>query len=77
LTARGHGVSISAYDAPRRLNTDNSGNRYDVVFPIHGVPAAKIELRALGINPRRAMERLGEYKNDPGETHSRRVPCPD
>jgi hypothetical protein len=33
---------------------------------INGVPVTQIELKTLGINPRRAMERIVDYKNDPG-----------
>jgi type I restriction enzyme R subunit len=49
-----------------RINTDNSHHRYDVILLINGVPVAQIELKTLGINPRRAMERIVEHKNDPG-----------
>ena len=49
-----------------RINTDNSHHRYDVVLLINGVPVAQVEPRAHGINPRRAMEQIVEYKNDPG-----------
>ncbi len=30
------------------------------------IPAVQIELKTLGINPRRAIEQIVEYKNDPG-----------
>ena len=40
-----------------RINTDNSHHRYDVILLINGIPAAQIELKALGINPRRAIEK--------------------
>ena len=33
---------------------------------INGVPVTQIELKTLGINPRRAMEQIVEYENDPG-----------
>ncbi|MBP7949215.1 MAG: type I restriction endonuclease subunit R [Verrucomicrobiales bacterium] len=49
-----------------RLNTDNSHHRYDVLLLINGVPCVQIELKTLGVNPRRAMEQIVEYKNDPG-----------
>ena len=39
-----------------RINTDYSHHRYDVLVLINGVPCVQIELKALGINPRRAME---------------------
>ena len=49
-----------------RINTDNSHHRYDVILLINGVPCVQIELKTLGVNPRRAMEQIVEYKNDPG-----------
>ena len=49
-----------------RINTDYSHHRYDVLLLINGVPVVQIELKTLGINPRRAIEQIVEYKNDPG-----------
>jgi type I restriction enzyme, R subunit len=43
-----------------RINTDNSHRRYDVLILINGVPCVQIELKALGISPRRAMEQICE-----------------
>jgi type I restriction enzyme, R subunit len=54
-----------------RINTDNSHHRYDVVLLINGVPVAQIELKTLGINPRRAMEQIVDFKNDPGNGYTR------
>ena len=48
-----------------RINTDYSHHRYDVLLLINGVPVVQIELKTLGINPRRAIEQIVEYKNDP------------
>ena len=47
-----------------RINTDYSHHRYDVLLLINGVPVAQVELKPLGINPRRAIEQIVEYKND-------------
>ncbi len=58
-----------------RLNTDNSHHRYDVLLLINGVPVVQIELKTLGINPRRAIEQIVEYKNDPGNGYSRTLLC--
>jgi type I restriction enzyme R subunit len=58
-----------------RINTDYSHHRYDVVLLINGVPVAQIELKTLGINPRRAMEQIVEYKNDPGNGYTRTILC--
>ena len=47
------------------MSSRYSHHRYDVVLLINGVPCAQIELKTLGINPRRAMKQIVEYKNDP------------
>ena len=49
-----------------RINTDYSHHRHDVLLLINGVPVIQIELKTLGINPRRAIEQIVDYKNDPG-----------
>ncbi len=54
-----------------RINTDNSHHRYDVILLINGVPVVQIELKTLGVNPRRAMQQIVEYKNDPGNGYTR------
>lgn len=58
-----------------RINTDNSHHRYDVILLINGVPVAQIELKTLGINPRRAIEQIVEYKNDAGNGFTRTLLC--
>jgi type I restriction enzyme R subunit len=58
-----------------RINTDYSHHRYDVLILINGVPCVQIELKALGINPRRAMEQIVEYKNDPGNGYIKTLLC--
>lgn len=58
-----------------RINTDNSHHRYDVLILINGVPVVQIELKTLGISPRRAMEQIVEYKNDPGNGYTRTLLC--
>ena len=54
-----------------RINTDNSHHRYDVMLLINGVPVVQIELKTLGISPRRAMEQIVQYKNDPGNGYTK------
>jgi type I restriction enzyme R subunit len=54
-----------------RINTDYSHHRYDVLILINGVPCVQIELKTLGINPRRAMEQIVDYKNDPGNGYTK------
>ena len=58
-----------------RINTDYSHHRYDVIILINGVPVAQIELKTLGVSPRRAMEQIVEYKNDPGNGYTRTLLC--
>ncbi len=58
-----------------RINTDNSHQRYDVILLINGVPVVQIELKTLGISPRRAMEQIVDYKNDPGNGYTRTLLC--
>ncbi len=58
-----------------RINTDYSHHRYDVLLLINGVPVTQIELKTLGVNPRRAMEQIVEYKNDPGNGYTRTLLC--
>ncbi|WP_051081473.1 type I restriction endonuclease subunit R [Thioalkalivibrio sp. ALE16] len=58
-----------------RINTDYSHHRYDVLLLINGVPAVQIELKSLGISPRRAMQQIVDYKNDPGNGYTRTLLC--
>lgn len=58
-----------------RINTDDSHHRYDVILLINGVPAVQIELKTLGINPRRAIEQIVEYKHDVGNGYTRTLLC--
>jgi len=58
-----------------RINTGNSHHRYDVLLLINGVPCVQIELKTLGISPRRAMEQIVDYKNDPGNGYTRTLLC--
>ena len=58
-----------------RINTDYSHHRYDVLLLINGVPCVQIELKTLGVNPKKAMEQIVEYKNDPGNGYTRTLLC--
>ena len=58
-----------------RINTDYSHHRYDVLLLINGVPVVQIELKNLGISPRRAMQQIVNYKNDPGNGYDRTLLC--
>ena len=58
-----------------RINTDYSHHRYDVILLINGVPAVQIELKTLQISPRRAMQQIVDYKNDPGNGYNKTLLC--
>lgn len=58
-----------------RINTDYSHHRYDVLLLINGVPCVQIELKTLGVNPRRAMEQIVDYKSDPGNGYTKTLLC--
>jgi type I restriction enzyme, R subunit len=58
-----------------RMNTDNSNHRYDVIILINGLPAVQIELKTLGISPRRAMEQIIDYRKDPGNGYTKTLLC--
>ena len=58
-----------------RINTDNSHHRFDVIILINGIPCVQIELKTLSISPRRAMEQIVDYKNDPGNGYTKTLLC--
>ena len=58
-----------------RINTDNSHHRYDVILLINGIPVVQIELKALQVSPRRAMEQIVHYKNDAGNGYTNTLLC--
>ena len=58
-----------------RVNTANSHHRYDVILLINGLPVVQIELKSLGITPRRAMEQIVDYKNDPSNGYMKTLLC--
>ena len=58
-----------------RINTDYSHHRYDVILLINGIPVVQIELKALQVNPHRAMQQIVDYKNDPGNGYGKTLMC--
>lgn len=58
-----------------RVNTQNSHHRYDVILLINGIPVVQIELKTLQVSPRRAMEQIVEYKNEPGNGYAHTLLC--
>ena len=58
-----------------RMNTENSSHRYDVLLLINGLPVVQIELKTLEIHPRRAIQQIVDYKNDPGNGYTNSLLC--
>ena len=58
-----------------RINTENSNHRYDVILLINGIPVVQVELKTLQITPKRAMERIVNYKNDLGNGYTNSLLC--
>jgi len=58
-----------------RTNTENSLHRYDVILLINGLPVVQIELKKLDISPRKAMQQIVDYKNEPGNGYSNSLMC--
>lgn len=58
-----------------RINTENSNHRYDVILLINGIPVVQVELKSLQVSPRRAMEQIIDYKNDPGNGYTNSLLC--
>ncbi len=47
----------------------------DLLPLIHSLPVVQINPQSLAITPRQAMERIVEYKNDPGNGYTRTLLC--
>lgn len=58
-----------------KINTENSNQRYDVILLINGLPVVQIELKKLDISPRKAMQQIMEYKNEPGNGYGNSLMC--
>ncbi|MBN8680492.1 MAG: type I restriction endonuclease subunit R [Chitinophagales bacterium] len=58
-----------------RMSTEGSHHRYDVILLINGIPVVQIELKSLEISPRRAMQQIVDYKNDPGNGYTNSLLC--
>jgi len=58
-----------------RISTDYSHHRFDVILLINGVPVVQTELKTLQISPRKAMQQIVDYKNDPGNGYSKTLLC--
>lgn len=58
-----------------RINTKNNFQRYDVILLINGLPVVQVELKTLDVSPRRAMQQIVDYKNDPGNGYVNTLLC--
>ena len=58
-----------------RINTENSLQRYDLILLINGLPVVQIELKKLNISPRKAMQQIVDYKNEPGNGYGNSLMC--
>ena len=58
-----------------RINTNNSHQRFDIILLINGLPVVQIELKALEVSPRRAMQQIVDYKNDAGNGYTNTLLC--
>lgn len=58
-----------------RINTENSLHRYDIILLINGLPVVQIELKQLAISPRKAMQQIVDYKNEPGNGYGNSLMC--
>lgn len=58
-----------------RINTENSNQRYDVILLINGLPVVQIELKKYDISPRKAMQQIVDYKNEPGNGYGNSLLC--
>ena len=57
------------------MNTESSHHRYDLILLINGVPVVQIELKGLTLSPRRAIQQIVDYKNDPGNGYGNSLLC--
>jgi len=58
-----------------RMNTENSNQRYDIILLINGLPVVQIELKKLDISPRKAIQQIVDYKNEPGNGYGNSLMC--
>jgi type I restriction enzyme, R subunit len=58
-----------------RINTENSHQRYDIILLINGLPVVQIELKKFDISPRKAMQQIVDYKNEPGNGYGNSLLC--
>ncbi len=59
----------------RPVKSANSHARYDIRLRTNGAPCVQVELKTLGISPRRAMEQIVCGKNDPRDGYTKTPLC--
>ncbi|UPG73619.1 type I restriction endonuclease subunit R [Roseomonas gilardii subsp. gilardii] len=58
-----------------RMNTRSSHHRYDVILLLNGLPLVQIEIKSLHVSPRKAMQQIIDYRNDPGNGYGNSLLC--
>ena len=58
-----------------RINTENSNQRFDIILLLNGLPLVQVELKRLDISPRKAMQQIVDYKNEPGSGYGNSLLC--
>lgn len=58
-----------------RINTESSHQRYDVIILLNGLPLVQVELKNIDVNPRKAIEQIVNYKQEPGNGYSNTLLC--
>lgn len=58
-----------------RINTENSNQRFDIILLLNGLPLVQVELKRLDISPRKAMQQIVDYKNEPGNGYGNSLLC--
>src|SRR5690554_5964549 len=58
-----------------KINTENSNQRYDIILLINGLLLVQIELKRLDVSPRKAMQQIVDYKNEPGNGYGNSLLC--
>lgn len=58
-----------------RMNTRSSHHRYDVILLLNGLPLVQLEIKSLHVSPRKAMQQIIDYRNDPGNGYGNSLLC--
>ena len=58
-----------------RINTESSHQRYDVIILLNGLPLVQVELKNIDVTPRKAIEQIVNYKQEPGNGYNNTLLC--